>query len=142
MEKIIKQCIGIDCSKDELAVCFGQLGLPWLESYKATGVFENSSKGFKPFVILIYSFVILIYSFVVLIFPFVILLFPFAILIYSTVILMFPFVELINAFAKLINAFAALLKMMIVFCVMIFRVFCLNDKGMGGIGQEIFCYSP
>src|ERR1017187_7089547 len=128
MEKIIKQCIGIDCSKDELAVCFGQLGLPWLESYKATGVFENSSKGFKPFVILIYSFVILIYSFVVLIFPFV--------------ILIFPFVKLINAFAKLINAFAALLKMMIVFCVMIFRVFCLNDKGMGGIGQEIFCYSP
>jgi transposase len=47
MEKIIKQCIGIDCSKDGLAVCFGQLGLPWEEKYKATGVFENSPKGFK-----------------------------------------------------------------------------------------------
>ena len=47
MEGIIKQCVGIDCSKDELAVCFGQLAMPWLESHKATGVFENSPKGFK-----------------------------------------------------------------------------------------------
>ena len=47
MEKIIEQCVGIDCSKDELAVCFGQLGLPLEEKYKATGVFENSPKGFK-----------------------------------------------------------------------------------------------
>jgi transposase len=47
MEGIIKQCVGIDCSKDELAVCFGQLAMPWLESHKATGVFSNSPKGFK-----------------------------------------------------------------------------------------------
>ncbi len=47
MEGIIKQCVGIDCSKDELAVCFGQLALPWQESHKATGVFSNSPKGFK-----------------------------------------------------------------------------------------------
>ena len=47
MEKIIKQCVGIDCSKDELALCFGQLGLPLEERHKATGVFSNSPKGFK-----------------------------------------------------------------------------------------------
>ena len=47
METIIKQSVGIDCSKDELATCFGQLFLPLQEKHKATSLFINSPKGFK-----------------------------------------------------------------------------------------------
>lgn len=46
METIIKQCVGIDCSKDELATCFGQLFLSLQEKHKATSLFGNSQKGF------------------------------------------------------------------------------------------------
>jgi transposase len=47
MEKIIKQCVGIDCSKDRLDVCFGQLTADLDVVYKATASFSNNGKGFK-----------------------------------------------------------------------------------------------
>lgn len=46
-EKVVKQCIGIDCAKDELAVCLGQLTHEWKISHKATEVFANDQRGFK-----------------------------------------------------------------------------------------------
>lgn len=47
MKKVIKQCVGIDCAKDELAVCFGQLDEEMDIVHKATEVFANTSSGFK-----------------------------------------------------------------------------------------------
>lgn len=47
MKKVIKQCVGIDCSKDELAVCFGQLSEELEIVNKATAVFANTLVGFK-----------------------------------------------------------------------------------------------
>lgn len=47
MEKIVKQSVGIDCSKDELAVCFGQLTAQWQVVHKATDTFPNTPKGFR-----------------------------------------------------------------------------------------------
>lgn len=47
MEKLIKQCVGIDCAKDELVVCFGCLTNQWQTVYKANSVFGNTDSGFK-----------------------------------------------------------------------------------------------
>jgi len=47
MKKVLKQCVGIDCAKDELAVCFGQLSEAMDISHKATAVFTNTLGGFK-----------------------------------------------------------------------------------------------
>jgi transposase len=47
MKKVIKQCVGIDCAKDELVVCFGQLSQELEIVHKATEVFANTSDGFK-----------------------------------------------------------------------------------------------
>lgn len=50
METIIKQSVGIDCSKDELALCFGQLTPEWKVIHKATSTFANTAKGYKQLV--------------------------------------------------------------------------------------------
>lgn len=47
MEKLMKQCVGIDCSKDELVSCFGYLTDQWQTVYKANQVFRNTDSGFK-----------------------------------------------------------------------------------------------
>lgn len=47
MKKILKQCAGIDCSKDQLDVCFGQLTDELEVVHKATSLFPNNRKGFK-----------------------------------------------------------------------------------------------
>lgn len=47
MRKIKKQCVGIDCSKDQLDVCFGQLTDKLQIVHKSTTAFPNSRKGFK-----------------------------------------------------------------------------------------------
>lgn len=47
MEKIVKQCVGIDCSKDVLDVCFGQQTQQWQIIHKATTEFKNNKKGFN-----------------------------------------------------------------------------------------------
>ena len=45
--KILKQCVGIDCSKDNNEVCFGHLTKELDVVYKATASFPNNEKGFK-----------------------------------------------------------------------------------------------
>ena len=45
MENYIRQSIGIDCSKDELAVCFGQLSENFKVQHRATRLFANTSGG-------------------------------------------------------------------------------------------------
>lgn len=45
-----KQCVGIDCAKDELAVCFGQLTGQWKVQHKSTAVFANGEDGYKSLV--------------------------------------------------------------------------------------------
>lgn len=47
MEKIVKQSVGIDCSKDLLDVCFGQQTHQWQIIHKATAQFKNNKKGFN-----------------------------------------------------------------------------------------------
>src|ERR1700723_926651 len=47
MENIIRQSIGIDCSKDEQAVCFSQLCGDFQVLHKATRLFANTPKGFS-----------------------------------------------------------------------------------------------
>lgn len=47
MEKLMKQCVGIDCSKDELVCCFGYLTDQWQTVYKANYVFSNTGRGYK-----------------------------------------------------------------------------------------------
>lgn len=47
MEKIVKQCVGIDCSKDVLDLCFGQQSQQWQIIHKATTQFKNNKKGFN-----------------------------------------------------------------------------------------------
>lgn len=42
MKEIIKQSVGIDCSKDDLDVCFAQLNNEWLVHHKATRKFKNN----------------------------------------------------------------------------------------------------
>lgn len=46
-EKIIKQAVGIDCSKDTLDVCFSQQTNEWQIIHKATTNFQNNKKGFN-----------------------------------------------------------------------------------------------
>lgn len=46
MEKIVKQSVGIDCSKDQLDVCFGQQDDQWKVHHKATTAFKNNKQGF------------------------------------------------------------------------------------------------
>jgi transposase len=48
--KILKQCVGIDCSKDNNEVCFGHLTKELDVVYKATASFPNNEKGFKALV--------------------------------------------------------------------------------------------
>ncbi|MBA3285998.1 MAG: IS110 family transposase [Nitrosopumilus sp.] len=50
MEKIVKQSVGIDCSKDELDVCFGQQNELWQIHHKATTTFKNNKQGFSQLV--------------------------------------------------------------------------------------------
>jgi len=50
MEKMVKQCVGIDCSKDELVVCFSQLTSEWNVKDKSTRIFSNTLTGFKQLV--------------------------------------------------------------------------------------------
>lgn len=50
MEKIVKQSVGIDCSKDELDVCFGQQNQQWQVHHKATTRFKNNKQGFNQLV--------------------------------------------------------------------------------------------
>lgn len=47
MKSILKQSVGLDCSKDELVVCFHQLTGEMDVVCKATEVFANNEKGFK-----------------------------------------------------------------------------------------------
>jgi len=47
IEKVLKQCVGIDCSKDELVVCFGFMNSEFTIVHKALDVFPNDSKGLK-----------------------------------------------------------------------------------------------
>jgi transposase len=47
MKSILKQSVGIDCSKDELVVCFHQLTVAMEVVCKATEVFTNNERGFK-----------------------------------------------------------------------------------------------
>jgi len=47
MKKNLKQCVGIDCSKDQLDVCYGQLTDGLDTVYIATASFPNNGKGFK-----------------------------------------------------------------------------------------------
>lgn len=47
MESIYKQAIGIDCSKNELEVCYGQLDKDLCVNLKATNGFSNDAKGHK-----------------------------------------------------------------------------------------------
>jgi transposase len=48
--KILKQCVGIDCSKDNNEVCFGHMTKELDVAYKATASFPNNKKGFKALV--------------------------------------------------------------------------------------------
>jgi len=48
--KILKQCVGIDCSKDKNKVCFGHLTKELDVIYKVTASFPNNEKGFKALV--------------------------------------------------------------------------------------------
>lgn len=47
MENIIRQCIGIDCSKNELAACFSLLAGDFQVVHKATRIFPNTPGGFS-----------------------------------------------------------------------------------------------
>jgi transposase len=47
MEKIIKQCVGIDCAKDELVVCFGILYENFDSRFVSTKCFKNTESGFN-----------------------------------------------------------------------------------------------
>lgn len=46
-KKILKQVVGIDCSKNQLDVCLGELTEQLEAVHKATASFPNNSKGFK-----------------------------------------------------------------------------------------------
>lgn len=46
-KKILKQCIGIDCSKDELVCCFGFLNDDLVGQVKSRHTFKNTNAGFK-----------------------------------------------------------------------------------------------
>ena len=48
--KIVKQSVGIDCSKDELVTCFAVMDEDFEISYKATQIFSNTKKGFEQLV--------------------------------------------------------------------------------------------
>lgn len=50
MEKILKQCIGIDCAKDELVCCFGQVYDNFEDKVLARTVVPNSLKGFEKLI--------------------------------------------------------------------------------------------
>jgi len=45
--KILKQCVGIDCSKESNEVCFGHLTKELDVIYKVTASFPNNKKRFK-----------------------------------------------------------------------------------------------
>lgn len=47
MASVLKQCVGIDCSKDELVVGFGQLDGQMDVHVKATKSFPNDTEGFE-----------------------------------------------------------------------------------------------
>lgn len=47
MKEMLKQSVGIDCSKDDLAVCFGLLDQDFKIVNKSTHNFNNSTKGFN-----------------------------------------------------------------------------------------------
>ena len=51
MEKNLKQCAGIDCSKDELVVSFGVLTEELSTELKATRCFTNNLKGFSSLLV-------------------------------------------------------------------------------------------
>ena len=47
MKKTIRQCVGIDCSKDTLDASISFLNEDFQTEVKATEVFENNQQGFK-----------------------------------------------------------------------------------------------
>ncbi len=47
MKELLKQSVGIDCSKDEFAVCFGVLDQDFKIVNKSTHIFPNSVRGFS-----------------------------------------------------------------------------------------------
>lgn len=47
MKELLKQSVGIDCSKDEFAACFGVLGQDFKIVNKSTHNFPNSLRGFN-----------------------------------------------------------------------------------------------
>lgn len=51
MTTIKKQCIGIDCSKDSLDVCYGQLDKQFETRLPASTIFKNNSAGFDKLLV-------------------------------------------------------------------------------------------
>src|SRR5258705_13957678 len=47
MEKVIKQCVGIDCSQDELVVCYSVMDSNYDSRVVSNAKFINSDSGFN-----------------------------------------------------------------------------------------------